>query len=131
MGMKGALALFALIAASIFGDWFYNLWHGPLHLACHGQYVTEFQSDQLKEAKTLHVEVDFKKSTVTVESFVGDFKITSNGPDGMKFADESLGEGYLSDGRINRYTGSIAVFARTPDGGFTFDGLCRPAERLF
>lgn len=125
------LALSALIVASTFGDWISGLWRGPLHLSCHGQFVTEYQGDQRAETKTLHVEVDLKKSTVSVESFLALFKITSDGSEVVKFADDSLGKDYSNDGHLNRYTGAIVVFSLMPAGGFSFDGLCQRAERLF
>ena len=129
--MSAMLALSALIVASAFGDWISGLWGGPLHLSCHGRFATEYQGDQRAETKTLHVEVDLKNSTVSVESFFPLFKITSDGSEVVKFGDDSLGKGYSSDGHLNRYTGAIVVISLVPAGGFFFDGLCQRAERLF
>jgi hypothetical protein len=88
--MKATLALLALIAS--FSDWIWGLWHGPVHLSCQGNYTTYYQGDQHTEARTLHVEINFTKETVTVENFVAEFKIDSTGNDGIKFVD-STGRG--------------------------------------
>jgi hypothetical protein len=132
LAMKGALlALFGLIAAPTFGDWIYNLWHGPLHLACHGQLVTDYQGSEIKESKTLHVEIDFGKGTVTVEHFYPIYNIESIGPQKLRFMNDSLGTDHQSTGDINRYTGTISVISSEPKGGLIFDGLCHPAARIF
>lgn len=128
--MKGAmLAVFGLIAASTFGDWIYDLWHGPLHLACHGQMVKTTQGIGREQTDTtLHVVIDFGKGTVAVENF-GHYKIDYSGPkEPLNFLE---GEFIKQGGSINRYTGTIGVWEVYSDWSATFDGLCKPAERIF
>ena len=130
--MKGALlGLFGLIAASTFGDWIYYWWHGPLHLACHGQLVTTYQGSDRNQTKTLHVDVDPETGIVAIENFRTDYKIQSDGrPDELSFSEGTLGTD-KNGGNINRYTGSISVSSILPGGSVSFDGLCQPVERMF
>lgn len=132
LAMKGALlGLFGLITASTFGNWIYDWWHGPLHLACHGQMVKTTQGIGREQTDTtLHVEVDFGKATVWVEDFFPPYKMEPGGStDLMDLSDPT---GTVNDGGyINRYTGTIGVSKKYTDWAVTFNGLCRPAERLF
>ena len=124
--MKVVVALFTLIAAATFGDWIYGLWHGPLHLACQGQNVWSVNDEKIQN--TLHVEIDFSKGTVFVESFPVPFTIESTRPDSMHFnnhIDEYTG------GFLNRYTGQIEVTFGKPEDQHNFNGLCHKAEPLF
>ena len=124
--MKAVLAALALVAASTLGDWIYGLWHGPLHLACQGQTVWTLNDE--KSQNTLHVEIDFRKGTVDVESFVVQFAIKSRGPEHMHFVNNI---DQYTGGFLNRYTGQIEVTFGKPEDQHSFNGLCHKAEPLF
>lgn len=140
--MKAVLALSALIAASIFGFSISGLWHGPVHLSCHGQFIEGYHGKQdnkeSKEARTLHAIIDLSKGTVGIEAFYSDFKVIHDGASLVNFdADPSADNVWSGTGKIDRYTGRLfADEQRTFETtgtliSNTFDGVCQQAERLF
>src|SRR5215472_14240515 len=100
--MKAVLALFALVAASTLGDWFYGLWHGPVHLTCQGESA---YSSGGSRRDTLHVEIDYRKGTVNVKELLDHFTIApTENPDIVRF---EILEKKDYRGSTDRYTGRI------------------------
>ena len=85
--------------------------------------------DEHKESDALHVAIDFREGTVTVEGFLTLFKIKSVKSDEVYFTADDH-----DWGSINRYSGQIGVFMILKPAGTgtqNFNGLCHQAERLF
>jgi hypothetical protein len=131
--MKAMLALLALLAASTLGDWFYGLWHGPMHLTCVGQdtWVLKREGEDRTKNETLHVKIDFRAGTVTVPNFsFFSFKRTTSD---VLFFDDNKSKDTPNRGFLDRYTGETAVteiIAVTGDE-HSFVGLCHQSEPLF
>ena len=99
----------------------------PVQLSCTGTMrKTPVQSDY-----TVALTIDFDEKTVTVGSY-SPIPIMSDVNDNtVVFMTNERARPGVSTGTINRLTGAASVHIISLNGLLIFNGICKPAQRLF
>jgi hypothetical protein len=104
----------------------------PVRLSCYGEmHILRARSEQVNK-QSLLVTIDVRAETVTVGSYEPVPMVGKPDRDTVMFTAKPGSSVGVSAGTLNRMTGETSINIITlTDGVYKFEGVCKPAERLF
>ena len=106
----------------------------PALLACYGKMKVLGPAGvgQSPEDYSLSISIDIGAKTIKVSSYPPMSLMVDPGDDTVAFITKPGSTEGVSTGGLNRVTGAVWMHILPPGGGLLgFDGVCKPAKKLF